>query len=87
MPKISDKTRNKLAGEVVGLLADRFPLPLSTRAVAEELIRDKEFALKILKFCEEKGYVKRTGRPKGGDYRKWLKWTVTPEARQKLATG
>ena len=62
MPKISDKTRNKLAGEVIGLLSDHYPVPLSTRAVADELIRDKEFTLKILKFCQEKGYVKKAGQ-------------------------
>ena len=84
MPKISDKTRNKLAGEVIGLLSDHYPVPLSTRAVADELIRDKEFTLKILKFCQEKGYVKKMGKKTGGEYQRWYKWTITPEAKSRV---
>lgn len=83
MPKISDRTRNKLAGEVISVLAEHFPEPLTTRAVAEELIRDKEFTLKILLFCQEKGYVKKVARQQG-EYKRWCKWTVTPEARNKI---
>jgi len=84
MPLISERTKLRVCEDVLGVLNERYPEPMTTRQVALELARDKEFVRERLEFLEKHGLVKRIGRPRG-EYIKWRKWQLTDAARQKYA--
>ncbi|NUN11085.1 hypothetical protein HUU53_00365 [Candidatus Micrarchaeota archaeon] len=76
MSKISQKTFQKLAENTLGILYEHYPRAYSTTALANELVRDNEFVLKILLFLEKNGYVERKGK-------KWQRWILTKQAKEK----
>ena len=84
MPRISDRTRHRIAEMVLGLLLDKYPVPLTTREVADELVRDKEFVKSILEMLRGQGLVRIYGKKTGGAYVRWLKWQLTDEAKKRL---
>jgi len=84
MSKISQKNRNRLAGEAIAVLKDHHPIPLSTRQIAGELVRDKEFCLKLLLFLRDRGYVKQSQKKGGADYARWYKWTLSDDSRERF---
>lgn len=84
MSRISQKNRNRLAGEAIAVLKDHYPIPLTTRQVAAELVRDKEFCLKLLLFLRDRGYVKQLQKRGGANYARWYKWTLSEDAREKF---
>lgn len=84
MSRISQKTFNKVAEEVIRVLYEKFPLASSTFEVAEEIGRDKEFVLKVLSFLEERHFVERLDVGKSGEsYSKWKKWKLKREIKAK----
>ena len=84
MSRISAEKFQRIAEAALGVLVEKYPLPLTTRAIARELARDNEFAGKILRFLEEKKLVERAGK----GYARWVKWRLTPAAaKQYKAMG
>ncbi|MBI5228737.1 hypothetical protein HY991_01405 [Candidatus Micrarchaeota archaeon] len=82
MSKISEKTFNKIAESVLGLLYDKFPLSMSTVEIADELARDNEFIARVLKFLESKKYVERLEKSNSGvSYTKWMRWKLRKEIK------
>ena len=57
MSKISDKKREKIKEEILRVLYENSPRGLSTSFVAEEIIRDNEFVLVLLKEMQKMGFV------------------------------
>jgi len=84
MSRVSTKNWNKLAGETISILREHDPLPLSTRQIAAELVRDKEFCLRLLLFLKEKGYVTQRVKKNGAAYVRWCKWSLSDAARQRF---
>ena len=84
MPFISERTKHRIAEMVLGLLLDRYPMPLTTREVADELVRDKEFVKKILEMLRGQGLVRTFAKKTGASYSRWLKWSLTDEAKKRL---
>ncbi len=84
MPRISERTRHRIAEQVLGLLLDKYPIPLTTREVADELVRDKEFVKKILEMLRSQGFVRTFAKKTGATYSRWLKWQLTDEGKKRL---
>ena len=84
MPRISQNTRHRIAEQVLGLLLDNYPIPMTTREVAHELVRDKEFVRSLLEMLRGHGMVRTWGKKSGTAYSRWLKWSLTDEAKKKL---
>ncbi len=84
MPRISQRTRHRIAEQVLGLLLDKYPLPLTTREIADDLVRDKEFARSILEMLRSHGMVRTFAKRTGAAYARWLKWQLTDEGKKKL---
>lgn len=76
MSRISQKTFQKIAENALGFLYEHYPRAFSTSAIASELARDNEFTLKIMAFLEKGGYAERKGR-------KWQRWLLTKQAKEK----
>jgi len=84
MSRISKEGFKKIAEQALGILYDSFPVPLSTRKVAEEIIRDNEFTLKVLEFLEKQGLVTRMKEGKTGLLEKTVLWKISNRAREKM---
>ena len=78
MSRISEKNFLRVAEQALHALYERFPEPLSTAALSQEIGRDNEFVLRVLEFLEKKGMAKRTG-----NVARMRLWTITPAARKK----
>ena len=77
MPKISDKKIQKIKEHILSLLYDYHFNPLFTSKIAEELIRDEEFILRLLKELKKEGFVKEiTKNIDGKIYLSRRKWVL-----------
>ncbi len=83
MSRVSQKTFNKVAEDVVYILNDNYPLAFSARYLSDQIARDNEFVSKILVFLKQNGLVEQVDFGKKGRYEKWVKWRVSNDARQK----
>ncbi|MBI5036536.1 hypothetical protein HZC09_04285 [Candidatus Micrarchaeota archaeon] len=84
MSRISKEGFKRIAEQAVGVLYDSFPVPLSTRRVAEQIVRDDEFTLKVLEFLEGSGVVTRMKEGKTGPLEKTVLWKISKGAREKM---
>ncbi len=78
MPKISDKKIQKLKEHIFSVLYDNHLNPLFTFQIADELIRDEEFTLRLLKELKKDGFI--TELSKNSDGKAYLarkKWVLT----------
>ena len=57
MSRVSQKSFQKVAEQVLGILFESYPSPLSTNAISKELGRDNEFMGKVMDFLHEKRFV------------------------------
>jgi len=77
MPRISDKKIKKLKEHILSILYDNHFNPLFTSNIAEELIRDEEFTLRLLDELKKDGFIKEIN--KNTDGKKYLsrkKWIL-----------
>jgi hypothetical protein len=84
MSRISKERFKKIAEQALGVLYDSFPTPLSTRGVADELVRDNEFTLTVLQYLESKKLVARVSSGKMGSLERTVRWKISPNAREKM---
>ena len=57
MSKISDKKKIKICEEILRVLYDTSPKDLSTYHIANEVLRDNEFVLGLLRSLEERSVI------------------------------
>jgi len=69
MSKISDKKIEKIKSDILAILYEKNLKPFYTFQIAEEVARDDEFTLKLLKVMEKNGLVKQANK---GSRRKWI---------------
>jgi len=55
--RLSQKSFQKVAEQVLGILYERYPAPLSTNAISKEVGRDNEFTGKVMGFLHDKRFV------------------------------
>nr|MBA4405182.1 hypothetical protein [Nanoarchaeum sp.] len=79
MPKIGEKKINKLKEEILALLYEHPINPLFTSEIAEEIIRDEEFTLRILKDLHKSGLINEIKtNQKGREFLARRKWSLKP---------
>ncbi len=72
MSRISDEKKDRIKEEIVRVFFEQYPRRWWTYDISDEMIRDDEFILKLLKELENKGLVVNTKESKGGKIkRKW----------------
>ena len=76
MSKLSEKKIKKIKEHILSILYDNHFDPQYTSNIAEELIRDEEFTLKILLELKKKGFVKEINKNSDGktylSRKKWI---------------
>ena len=76
--KISKKKKEQISKQILDFLYSKFPEPIFTSKIAEELARDEEFIKRILKELEEKKLTKKIIlNSKGRKYIKRRRWTLS----------
>jgi len=86
LSRVSQKSFQKVAEQVLGILYDRFPSPLSTNAISKELGRDNEFTGKVLNFLHEKRFVALSRVSKSGSqYSSKKCWRLSTETHMKYS--
>ena len=75
MSKISKNSRERLSQEILRVLFENNLKPLTTKDIADELIRDDEFILQLLKELHQHKIVKTLPH-----YTRRKYWAMTPEA-------
>jgi len=85
LSRVSPRTFGKVAEAALAFLNEKYPEALTCREVAEELARDNEFVAKVLFFLKDKGLAMQvTASPRGREYVRWTKWTLTPATKAKF---
>ncbi len=84
MSRISQPAFKRIAEQALGVLYDAFPVPLSTRQVSEQLVRDNEFTLKVLAFLEQQKLVLRVEQGKMGKLERAVRWKIAPAAKSRM---
>ncbi|GEM_PF-2489684 len=88
MSRISQPAFKRIAEMALGVLYDSFPVPLSTRQVSEQLVRDNEFTLKVLAFLESQKLAVRVEQGKMGPLQRAVRWKISQAAKARMdATG
>ncbi|MCD4759739.1 hypothetical protein K8R33_02535 [archaeon] len=79
MPIISEKKIQRIKEEILRVLYENPANPLFTAQVAEEMIRDEEFILRLLNELKSEGFVDKIQA--NSDGKKFLarrKWALKP---------
>lgn len=84
MSRISQAGFRRIAEQALGVLYDSFPVPLSTRQVADQLVRDNEFTLKVLQFLEQQKLAVRVEQGKMGKLERTVRWKIAPAAKSRM---
>ncbi len=80
MTRISKKREEKIKEEILSLLYENIK-GMSTYKISEEVLRDDEFVLRLLKEMYEKGIVKQVRKTgNGGEYKTKKMWALSKEA-------
>lgn len=87
MSRISQPAFKRIAEQALGVLYDAFPVPLSTRQVSEQLVRDNEFTLKVLQFLEQQKLAVRVEQGKMGPLERSVRWKIAPAAKAKMESA
>jgi ribosomal protein S25 len=80
MPIISEKKRQKIKEEILRVLFENSPKALYTYKIADEVIRDEEFTLTLLKELHKDNFVKLVNKnSRGTIYLARKRWTLKPK--------
>ena len=79
MSKVSDRKKDKIKEDILRVLYEKSPMAISTFSVADEIVRDNEFVLVLLKEMEKIGLVKGL-KSKSAVKRKRVKWRLSDKA-------
>ena len=80
MSRVSKENFKKIAESVLSLLYEKYPVSLTTRAIARDLARDKEFIVKVMKWLEGRKLVQRASK----GYARWMKWRLSVNAKKRF---
>lgn len=79
MPKIGEKKIKKIKEEILALLYENPINSLFTSDIAEEIIRDEEFTLRILKDLHNDGFINEIKTNQiGKEFLARRKWSLKP---------
>ena len=76
MSKVSDKKIKKLKEHILSILYETHFNPIFTSNIAEDLIRDEEFTLRLLIELKKEGFIKEINKNTDGkrylSRKKWI---------------
>jgi hypothetical protein len=88
MPKISDLKKEKISEHVLSVLLDKYPEPVFTAHIAQEIARDEEFIKKILDELKNKDLISLIDKnPKGLKYSRRTRWRLSTKAYTAYSTS
>lgn len=79
MSKISDNRLGRIEANILRILYDESPKPISANKIAELEVRDKQFVLRLLKGLEKKKLVSNVTR----EFTRKSFWIMSEEAYKK----
>jgi len=83
MPRISKSKKEKIAEQILHYLFSQAPKPLFTSQIAEEIARDEEFTLFLLKDLKLKSLVLEVNKnTMGKEYIRRKRWLLSNHAYQ-----
>ncbi len=86
MPRISDKKIERIKEGILSYLYDNPAKPIFTSQIAEEMIRDEEFILRLLKELHASKLIKKIStNSRGKQFLSRRKWTLRPEVYTKYS--
>ena len=69
---------DKISVMALEVLKKYHPTPLTTRFIANEIARDKEFTGDVLEFLMKRGLVDKVLKDEHGQlYKRWMYWSLT----------
>jgi DNA-binding IscR family transcriptional regulator len=78
MPRISNTKKEKISEQILHHLFSQSPNPIFTSQIAEEIARDEEFTLSILKELKTKGLVLQVNKnTQGKEYIRRKRWLLS----------
>ena len=81
MSKISEKKMEKIKEGILSVLFDAGMRGMFTKQISDEIARNDEFVLKLLKDLEKQKIVKQINKTKkGADFVRRKQWTLTNKA-------
>ncbi len=81
MPKISNLKKEKISEHVLSVLLDKYPEPIFTAHIAQEIARDEEFIKKLLDDLKTKELITLIDKnPKGLKYSRRARWRLSTKA-------
>lgn len=88
MPPISKVKKDKISEHILSILVDKFPKPLFTSQIAQEIARDEEFTKFLLKeLNEQKLIVPINKNPQGVEYIRRTRWRLSNQAHKAYSTN
>lgn len=78
MPAMSLVTYQKLQEQILSVLYDHHPQPISALVIAEAMIRDHELIRRLLFELEGKSLVQPVKNGKTGELTTWKRWKLAP---------
>ena len=88
MPKISDLKKEKISEHVLSVLLDKYPEPVFTAHIAQEIARDEEFIKKILDELKNKDLISLIDKnSKGLKYSRRARWRLSTKAYTAYSTS
>jgi predicted transcriptional regulator len=82
MSKLSQKTFDRVCENILSVLYERYPIPVSALELSEELARDNEFVSRVLVYLQGRKLVERVETGKSGEpYEKWVKWKLSKNVK------
>ncbi len=83
MSKLSEKKKQRISEQILSVLFDKFPNPLFTSQIANEIIRDHEFTKSLLEELKNKNLIISIHKNSLGDnYLKRTRWRLSNKTHQ-----
>jgi hypothetical protein len=76
---MNSTTYQKLQEQIMSVLYDNHPQPLSALVIAEAMVRDHELVRRLLRELEDKRFVAAVKQGKMGEFTTWRRWKLSPE--------
>ena len=81
MPRISNSKKERISEQILHHLFSQSPKPLFTSQIAEEIARDEEFTLSLLKELKTKSLILEINKnTQGKEYLRRKRWLLSSPA-------
>jgi len=83
MSQLSEDKKQKISEQILSVLYEKFPKPLFTSNIAQEIVRDEEFTKTLLQDLKQKELIIPINKnPAGKEYSRRIRWRLSNKAHQ-----